>query len=185
MNKFLEDIEQRVALHLKQAAYLQSLPMAIVNANPGLQQWSACRCLWHLNSYGEYYLPKLEEGIAQQTEPAVDYQSSWLGNQFTKLMEPKVGGMKFKAFKKHVPPSILDDKKQIEIFIQQCVSLQQLLAAAKTKNLNAIKIPITIAPIIKLNAGDVIQFLVAHNERHLQQACRAVDIVIKSSNAVQ
>jgi len=45
------------------------------------------------------------------------------------------------------------------------------------------KIP--IAPTIKLNAGDVIQFLVAHNERHLKQARRAVDMVLKSSNLVQ
>ena len=46
------------------------------------------------------------------------------------------------------------------------------LKRAHQTDLNKIKIPVSILKWIKLNLGDVLQFLVAHNERHLLQAKR-------------
>jgi hypothetical protein len=41
---------------------------------------------------------------------------------------------------------------------------------AKNTDLNKIKIPISLTNLIKLKLGDVFQFIITHNERHLAQA---------------
>jgi len=48
------------------------------------------------------------------------------------------------------------------------------LREAKTKNLNTIKIPTTLSKWIRMNLGDTFRFLIAHNERHIRQAKRAM-----------
>jgi hypothetical protein len=50
-----------------------------------------------------------------------------------------------------------------------------LLEQAKQIDLNRTKVPISIAPFIKLKLGDVFMFLVAHNFRHVLQVNNAID----------
>jgi hypothetical protein len=62
-------------------------------------------------------------------------------------------------------------------FLDQQEKLLQYLKQARNYNINKIKIPISIAKFIKLNLGDVFQFIVAHDERHIQQANRNLKTV--------
>jgi len=48
------------------------------------------------------------------------------------------------------------------------------LNTAKKFDLNAVKVGISIAPIIKLKLGDVFRFMIAHQVRHILQAERAL-----------
>jgi len=54
-----------------------------------------------------------------------------------------------------------------------------LLEEAKSVDLNAVRISISIAKFIKLKLGDVFMFLIAHNLRHVKQAERAIAVAIK------
>lgn len=132
--------------------------------------WSIAQCLDHLNSYGDYYLPKLRAKLKIGTEGEdVDFKSGWLGNYFSNMMEPSV--KKYKAFKGHLPVTELDTGAVIARFVSQQQELLDLLRIARTSGLNN-RIPISISPFIRLKAGDVFRFIVAHNERHIQQALR-------------
>ena len=55
----------------------------------------------------------------------------------------------------------------------------QLLSLAHDKNLNNIRIPISINKWIKIKLGDTFRFVIYHNERHIQQAKR----VLKETNS--
>jgi uncharacterized damage-inducible protein DinB len=134
--------------------------------------WSIAQCLWHLNSYGDYYLPKIKSGLAKNYPANADFKSSWLGSYFTRMMQPGEKMKKYKAFKDHVPVSDLDARKVVAEFIQQQEQLLSYLKQAKQSDLNRIRIPISIMSWIKLKLGDVFQFIIAHDERHLQQAKR-------------
>ena len=59
--------------------------------------------------------------------------------------------------------------KAIQEFEQQEVWLLQLLDKAGEVNINRIRIPISIAPFIKLKIGDVFGFIIAHHQRHFVQ----------------
>ncbi|WP_256010412.1 DinB family protein [Desertivirga xinjiangensis] len=132
--------------------------------------WSIAQCLEHLNSYGDYYLPRIRAvlNIGTESEEA-DFRSGWLGNYFSNMMEPSE--KKYNAFKGHLPVTNLDPGAVVDKFISQQLELLDLLRIARTSRLNN-RIPISISPLIRLKSGDVFRFVIAHNERHMQQALR-------------
>lgn len=173
----LTALEQRVENHLQQAIGLfQNLPERELLQPSPTGGWSIAQCLDHLNSYGHYYLPKIQEGLAKYVyRPSKDtFQSSWIGAYFIKMMDPETGTKKFKAFKGHIPASELDAHAVVAEFIQQQEYILRYLKQARSADLNAIRIPISITRFITLKLGDVFQFIIAHNERHIRQALRNV-----------
>jgi DinB superfamily len=158
----------------------QQLPVALLNRQPATNAWSAAQCLEHLNGYGLYYLPAIEKAIkAAKQQPSVHFKSGWLGNYFYKLMLPGTNGLpkkKMKAVKKHCPPVQLDAAAVLSDFISQQERLLQLLNLAPSVNLNTVRVPISIAPFIKLKLGDILLFYIAHIQRHVNQAERSVTV---------
>ena len=61
-------------------------------------------------------------------------------------------------------------KESILIFIEQQKLLLQILENSEKIDLGKIKIPISIAPFVKIKLGDTLRFIVYHNERHIVQA---------------
>jgi hypothetical protein len=55
--------------------------------------------------------------------------------------------------------------------------LLQLLEVARRRNLNSIRIPISISKFVRLKLGDTFRFLVAHEQRHMIQARNAIKAV--------
>jgi hypothetical protein len=77
--------------------------------------------------------------------------------------------------KNHQPTNNSESHLSIAEFIDQQERLLVLLEQAKQIDLNRTKVPISIAPFIKLKLGDVFMFLVAHNFRHVLQVNNAID----------
>jgi hypothetical protein len=154
-------------------AQLQQLPISRLLKQPAPGRWSVAQIIEHLNTYGRYYLPRLQEAINdKQTEPAEWFVPGWLGGYFTKSMMPKPDGTignKMKAFKNHSPAPQLDAVKVLQEFEQQEILLLQLLDKAQLVDLNRARIPVSIAPFIKLKMGDVFGFNIAHHQRHFVQ----------------
>lgn len=92
------------------------------------------------------------------------------------MMDPETGKRKFKAFKGHIPASELDAYAVVAEFVQHRERLLVYLKQARSANLNAIRIPISIARFITLKLGDVFQFIIAHDERHIRQALRNLSV---------
>lgn len=160
----------------------QMIPHTSFARQPAVGKWSANECLQHLNSYGRYYLPAIEKAIEKAKEnaeaPASTFHTGWLGHYFTEMMLPNASGKpakKMKAPKSSQPTSILESHAVISEFIDQQEKLLQLLEAAADVNLNTIRIPISISKLIKLKLGDTFNFLIAHQNRHVLQAQRALN----------
>ena len=169
----LDSLEEQVERHLQEAVRVfQNLPESTLLRPAPDGGWSIAQCLDHLNSYGHYYLPQLEKGLAQSTSAGGTFKSTWLGSYFTQMMNPQTGTRKYKAFKDYTPERALDAPAVVAEFIRQQEVLLRYFARARTADLNAVWIPVSIFRWVKLKLGDVLQFLIAHNERHLQQALR-------------
>jgi hypothetical protein len=171
----LDALEQQVEQHLYVVVHtFQNLDEATLLRPASNNGWSITECLWHLNSYGNYYLPRIAQGLSKKTsDESALFKSTWLGAYFTKMMLPN-SGKKYNALKAHVPPSQLDAYSTIAEFIHHQELLLGYLEQSKNVDMNAIRIPISIASYIRLKLGDVLQFIVAHDERHLQQAFRNI-----------
>jgi hypothetical protein len=169
----LETLQTDTRQIMLRAAYLQQLPASQLLQQPGPGRWSVAQVIEHLNTYGRYYLPKLQQAISNDnSKPAEWFVPGWLGGYFTKSMLPKPDGMiknKMKTFKNHNPAPDIDVSRALQEFEQQEVLLLQLLDKARGVNINHIRIPVSIAPFIKLKMGDVFGFLIAHHQRHFVQ----------------
>jgi hypothetical protein len=170
----LDQLEARIESHLKTIiSSFQNLNEATLLKPAGNGGWSIAQCLEHLNSYGRYYLPAIQKGMnASKDASAPTFKSSWLGAYFTRLMEPGGKNKAMKAPKEHNPAPELDAAKVIAGFIEQQEWLLALVRRSAMKDIGKIRISISIAKWIRLKLGDVFGFLVAHNERHIQQAIR-------------
>lgn len=173
--QLLAALEQKVESHRQEAVGVfqnLSVPQLLQPATDG--GWSVAQCLEHLNRYGHYYLPHIQTGLGQplsQPAPAT-FRSTWLGHYFTRTMDPATNQKKYKAFKNYNPAPALDAPAVVAEFIQQQETLLTYLRQARTADLDAVKVPISVSKWIKLKLGDVLQFVIAHNERHVIQARR-------------
>jgi uncharacterized damage-inducible protein DinB len=171
--QLLDSLTDQAESHIHDAVKIfQNLPAEKLLTPAINGGWSIAQCLWHLNSYGHYYLPKIKSGLDKNYPANADFKSTWLGSYFTRIMKPGAQMKKFKAFKNHVPPVELDAHQAVAEFIQQQEQLLIYLKQARQTDMNRIRVSISIMSWIKLKLGDVFQFIIAHDERHLQQAKR-------------
>ncbi len=169
----MDQVEDHITIATRE---YQNLTEAVLLAPPASGGWSVAQCLEHLNSYGKYYLPAVENALTKVplTPTTTDqYRSGWFGNYFISMMRPE-SNKKYKAFKGHIPTSDLDGRAVVAEFIRQQESwLSILRSVTHLAQLNA-RVPISISPLIRLKLGDVLGFVKAHEERHLQQANRVL-----------
>ena len=188
-NQFLDSLESKVERHLQTAIQrFQNVSEPLLNKPADNAGWSIAQCLEHLNSYGRYYLPAIEKAMAKAAgnKPVLYFQSSWLGNYFYKMMLPESNGgikKKMKSPKDHQPGLQLNSEKVLNEFISQLEILGRLLTEAHDTDLNLAKVPVSIAPFIKLKLGDVFLFLTAHINRHVLQAERALQAAVSEAVA--
>ena len=171
----LSQLEQRLESQLKAITSVYQNLTEEALLKPAINGgWSIAQCFDHLNSYGDFYIPAISKGLNKATFSSQDtvFKSTWLGNYFTRLMEPGQSMKKMKAFKNHIPKNNLNAHEVVSIFITQLENYLNLIKAANEKDINAIKIPISLTTLIRLKLGDVFQFIVAHNARHIAQAQR-------------
>lgn len=171
----LDRLYKRAEDHLHEAVHsFQNMSEGALLAPSATGGWSIAQCLQHLNEYGDYYLPAIEKVIRNNPDTSKNnFKSSWFGNYFTRMMEPETGKKKMKTFKKYNPPPQLNAYAAVAEFIKQQERLLALLSKAAGADLDK-RIPISLTPLIRLKLGDTFQFLIAHNERHMQQAKRNV-----------
>jgi hypothetical protein len=145
---------------------------------PMPEKWSVAQILEHLNGYGRIYLPQIDRAISgSQSIREAWFNSGLLGNYFTNMMKPKdvfEVKNKMKTLKTHSPQNNLNAGKVLDEFVEQQHKLLQLLEMAKLKNLNSVRIPLSITRLVKLKLGDTFRFLIAHEQRHFIQARNAL-----------
>ena len=172
-DELIESLKKDIEILLECADFFRDEIDALLIA-PTPDKWSIAQILEHLNSYGRVYLPQIDKAIsANQSSRDAWFNSGWLGNYFTNMMKPKnvfEVKNKMKAFKTHSPQNKLNAGKVLDEFVEQQHKMLQLLEMAKLKNLNTIRISLSISKLVTLKLGDTFRFLIAHEQRHFIQA---------------
>jgi hypothetical protein len=186
MNKFKsEDLINQLQADVKQiisaAGHLQTADPVKLNYCPDEGSWSVAQVLEHLNAYNRYYLPAIEKSMIHiSKDTSAWFVPGFWGNYFTKMMMPKnvyEVKNKMKAMKSYSPGKGLNVEAVFKEFFQHQNKLLQLLDVARRRNMNTIKIPVSISKFIRLKLGDTFRFLVAHEQRHMIQARNAIKAV--------
>ena len=170
---FLETMQSDTRQIMGRLAQLKQLPADLLLKQPVPGRWSVAQVIEHLNTYGRFYLPELQKAVNAHNGTATGwFVPGWLGGYFTNSMRPKADGTipnKMKTLKNHNPAPALDARKVLQEFDQQEITLLQLLGKAQQVNINRIRIPVSITPLLKLKMGDVFGFIIAHQQRHFVQ----------------
>ncbi|GAA4037440.1 DinB family protein [Hymenobacter glaciei] len=148
------------------------LGLALLNQRPSPSSWSMLECLEHLNRYSRYYNPALGKAIAnsQPARPA-EVAYSWLGRKSVNLMRPD-NATKQTTLKRMNPLGSHLGWKTLAEFDQHQSGLLELLALAQTADLNRKAVPVEFFRLLKLRLGEALEFVVVHQQRHVQQAQR-------------
>jgi hypothetical protein len=183
--ELLESLKKDVEILLECADFFRNEIDALL-IPPMPEKWSVAQTLEHLNGYGRVYLPMINKAISvSQSKRAAWFNSGFLGNYFTNMMKPKnvfEVKNKMKAFKAHMPDNNLNPGKVLDQFVEQQHQFLLLLEMAKLKDLNAVRVPLSITKLIKLKLGDTFRFLIAHEQRHFVQARNAIKTIGLSTN---
>ncbi len=154
----------------------EKIPLEILNWKENAESWSIAECLEHLNIYSAYYLPAIEMQINQARKDSENLKreakSTWFGKFSIKSIDP--ANVKKQKTLKHLNPSNSQlEANVVKRFQDNQTKLLKLLKEAKSINLNKVKIPVEFFKLVKINAGDCFQFLIAHEKRHIIQATNA------------
>lgn len=170
LNELISDVRR-----IKTSAeFFQNADQTKLAYSPDKEKWSIVQILEHLNAYNRHYLPLIEKELAVVNgNTSAWFESGYWGEKFTKMMKPnnvyKVKN-KMKAMKAYTFSNDLNIDTVLQEFLDHQDTLARLLEMAKDRDLNAIRIPITLTSLIKLKLGDMLRFLIAHEQRHMMQA---------------
>ncbi|HVU53638.1 MAG TPA: DinB family protein [Puia sp.] len=174
-DQLLNGLERSVNEHIQSAVVVfQNMRSDLLLKPAPDGGWSIAQCLEHLNRYGSYYIPQIRQGLARQKklETGGVFKSGVIGAYFTRMMDLDRGQKKIKAFKEYIPGVELDAHAVVAEFIRQQEMLLACVRCARRVDLGRPRIPVSIMKWLKLKLGDVLQFVVMHDERHIRQAKR-------------
>ncbi len=179
--KLIQLLAEETRKIISQAEKLKSYDMHTLTWKENAVSWNILECLEHLNLYGDFYLPEIENKIKSSVTTAeFEFRSGILGNYFAKTMLPKKKLNKMKTFKNKNPLNTPLDKSVIDTFIHQQTKLLELLNQSRNVSLNKVKTGISISNLIQLKLGDTFKFFINHIIRHLHQVDR-IQAAMKSA----
>ncbi|MBA5793563.1 DinB family protein [Flavobacterium sp. xlx-214] len=177
----LNELKELTLAHISFAENLKSINLTILNQRLTPDSWSILECLEHLNRYGSFYHPQIEQKIASSnSKPQSVFKPGWLGNYFANAMLPKEKLNKMKTFKSLNPINSVLNQKTITTFLTQQNQLLNILTNAEKVNLNSLRITTSISSIIKLKLGDTLRVIIYHNKRHIVQAQKVLEGIADS-----
>ncbi|WP_040415969.1 DinB family protein [Cyclobacterium qasimii] len=174
--KLIQDLVERTRININQAEKFSSLSDEKLNHRPGPESWSILECIEHLNLYGDFYIPEINNCITKsKTSSKETFKAGILGNYFAKTMLPKDKLNKMKTFSDKNPIGSTLDKTTLQRFLTQQEQLLDLLNKSGEIDLNKTKTAISISRWIRLKLGDTFRVVIYHNDRHMVQANKILE----------
>jgi len=158
---------------------LKKLTSKELNTKPQADKWSIAECLEHLNIYSRYYLEVVDRqmkiSLQKGVMPQAIFKSSWLGKMSINSVLPE-NLQPTKTMKRFNPSFSGVGDNVLEEFMEHQEILLKLIKEARNVNLSKVKISIEFARFLKLQLGDCLLFLVAHEQRHTGQMKRVLAV---------
>ena len=153
-----------------------NLPSDKLNKKPNPNAGSAAECFQHLIYTNGEYLKRFSEIIkinSSEHGVSAEYKHSFLGKLILYFVNPKTK-MKSKTTKAFNPTFSKVEIDVVKKYLEQHDLLTKAISGMKNLDLKKLRIPSPINNKIKYNLGDAIKILVLHDQRHIQQAARAL-----------
>ena len=154
------------------------LPETQFNWKPQADKWSVGECILHLVKTNNLYLTKIESIFtlaAFGAEKDFPYKQSFMGKLIAKGVDP-ANVRRTKTFKVFFPASSNIQKNIIDEYINSSKKFIELTQKMLSLDLRKYKLSSPVNKLIRLNLGDPLIIIPLHDERHLNQAERVMNL---------
>jgi hypothetical protein len=183
MHSQLEDYRSGFAdLKDEATALVAGVDADTMQARPGPEQWSAAQCFDHLNTTGRLLLRSMETEVQQGRDegPFGDppFEYGFVSRWFVRSMTPS-SGWTFSAPSAYEPdaPTVLSSGETVDEFLGLQDQFMECVEAAEGLDLRRLRLPSPAVPLLRISLGAWFEATLAHEQRHLEQARRALDTV--------
>lgn len=175
-----QEVTQMIAL-VKQE--LLPLEEDVLNYKPQSKAWSAYECLEHLNLVHAVYLKQLKDSVKtphnSSSAQGEYFKPGFFGNKMVGILKPATSGkvqMPMPTFDMADPSKLKSslNKEVIERFLKQLDELTSILDHSLEIDWEKKRITSLIGKVLQFKFGDALRFVIAHNQRHLLQAQKAI-----------
>ena len=184
LNRLSDNVTEIQSTARKQFEKLSSEQL---NWKENQDTWSIAECLEHLNIYANYYLPVIEKQIKKAKKDksfaGLEAKSTWFGRYSINSISPS-NTKKIKTLKHLNPSNSTVEDDVLKRFMDHQEKLKFLITEANILNINKLKIPVEFFKLLKINLGDCFQFLIAHEQRHLNQAKIVKDKMVENEQLI-
>ena len=146
---------------------------------PTPDRWSVAQCIDHLNATARVYLPVLDEGISDAIRRGLygpgPYRYNLVGRLHVWLMQPH-SRVRSKARRAFYPAPNRPRQEIMAAFRAYQVQYVDRLRQANGLDLARARAASPMANWLPMPLGSAFAMLIAHEQRHLAQACRVTEM---------
>lgn len=146
-----------------------------LNWKPAPDQWSIGQCLDHLIVSNGKYLPVLLTIIEGKNKPSFWEKNNPLSNYTGKQMIKTLGKnvvKKYKSPRLFIPSESTINQNIVSDFKNHQYEIFQLFLELEKEKYKHIVVTSPVASLITLKLHDLIELIIVHEERHINQALR-------------
>ena len=181
-NELLDQLEQdlRVVLEDVRQRFSPLDEKTLKRRPDNPKGWNILECFDHLNRSYNDYLPQIEMSIhkakahSMLSVSGTPVRYSLLGKEalrWAKSTKPKG----FKTSKRYNPLGTPLEISTVKVFIINTEKLLRLIQMSREVDINRAKVRFAIIPMFKYKLGNLLEFITAHNQRHVAQAARLLE----------
>jgi hypothetical protein len=173
VRKLLADVADTTAAARRLRAVLTDAQLAW-KPEPGV--WNVLECLQHLITLDTLYFPRIQAALRKASREGGDapYRPSFIAKTFIRYVSPK-STRKVKTLRLFEPPPALTDVTVFARFDEHQAAFSQLIRQADGADLNGNTFSSPATRLLRFTLGEGLTMLVAHQQRHLQQARRLTE----------
>ncbi|MCC7466921.1 MAG: DinB family protein [Saprospiraceae bacterium] len=177
-SELLDHLEESLQQLLKEVReHFSDAPLTTLKHRPSADQWSALDCFAHLNAQFEVYVSRIELALhkakARKWAPAQERRSNWLGSSAIRKADPS-NNRPIKSHKSLNPLKKLPVRDtELKVFLINAEMLLRLIRQAREVNINKANVKPLHWSLYRFRLGDLLEYLVLHARRHINQARKA------------
>jgi len=137
------------------------------------KEWSVAQCLEHMRMNGISFIPVFDKVLREEHSSEeylnLPYSNGFLGKRAIRIIGPE-NTRKFKTTKKFSPQLSNYTLTALEDFISLQEVLKDYVSKSSSYNIKKIKVAMPAFEIFRLSMGDMLNFIIAHEKRHIKQA---------------
>ncbi|MCC7502107.1 MAG: DinB family protein [Flavobacteriales bacterium] len=182
--QLIAELRATLEKQLQRARALRDLPLVLLEQQPAPKKWSVLEICEHMNLSCGHYLIQLRgaynDKLSSFTHSEVHRPGFW-GGMLTNTMQPTDDGRiklpmpTLRIFEPQRAP--MKRLAALDEFIAMLEGFRTLLDVAATRGMEGPRITSTLGPLFRFKVADAFRFAVAHQERHLLQIARTLEVL--------